>query len=80
MTKDPTVYARSILKREETVIIDGSAGTKFTRLLLVGNVPAIMLETPGVNKKIVITGPVLAGINGWIAQMLKTELKEVTLN
>lgn len=78
--KNTTVYARQTLKAQETVIIDGSAGTKFTRLLLHGTQPGIMIENPKLNKKVVITGPVLAGINGWLAQMFKTELREVTLN
>lgn len=75
-----TVFARQTLKQNETVIIDGSAGTKFTRVLLHGTEPGIIIENPKLNKKVVITGPVLAGINGWLAQMFKTELHEVTLN
>lgn len=78
--KNTTVYARQTLKQQETIIIDGSAGTKFTRLLLYGTEPGIMIENPKLNKKVVITGPVLAGINGWLAQMFKTEPHEVTLN
>lgn len=78
--KDTTVYARKTLKQDETVIIDGSAGTKFTRVLLIGGEPGIIIENKALNKKVVITGPVLAGINGWLAQMFKTELHEVPLN
>ena len=78
--KNMPVYARQTLKQNETLIIDGSAGTKFTRFLLHGYVPAIMIENPQLNKKVVITGPVMAGVNGWLAQMFKTEIKEVILN
>ena len=77
---DNTVYARQTLKADETLLIDGSAGTTFKRVLLISGEPGIIIENHKLNKKIVITGPVLAGINGWLAQMFKTELKEVVLN
>lgn len=78
--KTPTVYARQTLKANETLVIDGTAGTKFTRVLLIDGQPGIIIENPKLNKKVVLTGQVLAGINGWLAQMYKTELKEVVLN
>lgn len=78
--KDNIVYSRQTLKANETLIIDGTPGTKFTRVMLIDGQPGIVIENAKLNKKIVITGQVLAGINGWLAQMFKTELKEVTLN
>lgn len=78
--KDNIVYSRQTLKADETLIIDGKAGTTFKRVMLIGGEPGILITNPALNKKIVITGPVLAGINGWLAQMFKTELKEVVLN
>ena len=77
---DNVVYSRQTLKADETLIIDGTAGTTFKRVMLVDGNPGILITNPKLNKKIVITGPVLAGINGWLAQMFRTDLKEVTLN
>jgi hypothetical protein len=78
--KDNVVYSRQTLKADETLIIDGTAGTTFKRLVMKDGQPGILITNPKLNKKIVITGPVLAGINGWLAQMFRTDLKEVTLN
>jgi hypothetical protein len=78
--KDNTVYSRQTLKTDETLIIDGKAGTTFKRVLLIDGQPGILITNPTLNKKIVITGPILAGINGWLAKMFSTDLHEVTIN
>lgn len=77
--KDNAVFTRAVIPQKDCVVIDGTAGTKFTRILINGE-PAIMLQNGNLNKAVIITVPVLAGINGWLAQMFRTELKEVTLN
>ena len=79
MEKDNTVWTRSVIPQKDCVVIDGTAGTKFTRMLIHGE-PAIMLQNTTLNKAVIVTGPVLAGINGWLAQMFATNLREVELN
>lgn len=74
--QENAVFTRAAIPQKECVVIDGTAGTKFTRMLIHGE-PAIMLQNANINKAVIITGPVLAGINGWLAQMFKTELTEV---
>jgi hypothetical protein len=78
--RDNIVYSRQTLKADNTLIIDGSNGTKFTRVVLIDGQPGIVMENAILNKKIVLTGTVLAGLNGWVAQMFQTKLREVTLN
>ncbi|CAB5155401.1 hypothetical protein UFOVP149_7 [uncultured Caudovirales phage] len=77
--KDNVVMTRAVIPQKDCIVVDGTAGTKFTRMLIHGE-PAIMLQNVNLTKAVIITGPVLAGINGWLAQMFKTDLHEVTLN
>lgn len=79
MDRDHTVLTRAVIPKSDCIVIDGTAGTKFTRMLINGE-PAIRLENAALNKQVIITGPVLAGVNGWLAQMFRTELKEVVIN
>lgn len=63
-------------KRDTPVLIDGSGGCKFTRCYYNGH-PSIMLEHADLGRPLLITGPVLAGINGWLARLVQ-EQKNIT--
>lgn len=55
-------------KEEMPILIDGSGPCKFTRCFYDGH-PSIMIQAPSMDRPILITGPVLAGINGWLARL-----------
>jgi len=63
-------FTHQVLKKEETLMVTGSGGTTFQRAM-VGKHPAIILRHKELNKTVVITGDVLAGINGWLARFVR---------
>jgi hypothetical protein len=63
-------------KREDLIVIDGEGGAKFERVMH-GESPAILISHPDLPKTIMITGPVIAGVNGWLARFVK-EIEKAT--
>jgi hypothetical protein len=74
MSSDPTLN-KVMIPSGGVVVLDGTAGTKFTRMYIQG-LPAICIENAGLNKQVIITADVLKGINGWLAKLVAEDNKK----